>query len=74
MVGHTDKLRGLSRYELFLVETGATALYTIEILVYLVGAVEGDFDEGVSGKGVEFQVFEAGFENRLPVSRQPSHQ
>lgn len=47
MVGHTDKLRSLSRHQLFLIETGTAAFYAVEVLVYLVGAVEGDFDQSV---------------------------
>ena len=68
MVGHADEFGGLSRHQLFLVETGTTALYAIQVLVYFVGAVERDFDQSVSGQGVEFQILEAGFENDLIVS------
>ena len=70
MVGHTDELRGSSRYQLFLIETGTTTFYAIEVIVYLIGAVEGDFDQGVSGQGVKLEVFEAGFQYHLVLASQ----
>ena len=54
MVGYADEFSRLGCYELFLVEAGAPAFYAVEVVVDFVSAVEGDVDEGVGGKRVEF--------------------
>ena len=54
VIGYADEFSSLCCYKLFLVEAGAAAFYAVEVVVDFVSAVEGDVDEGVGGKGVEF--------------------
>ena len=54
MVSYTNKFPCLGGHEFLLVETGAAAFDAVEVVVDLVGAIEGDVDEGVAGERVEF--------------------
>lgn len=62
---HADEFPRALGDELLLEEAGAAALYAVELGVDLVGAVEGDVEDGVFGEAVEGDRGEARFDDDL---------
>ena len=51
---NADKLFGLSGHQFFLIQTCPAAFDTVQIIVYLVRAIESNINERVGRQAVEF--------------------
>lgn len=65
VTSYADKLFGMGRNKLFLVQTCPTTFDTIELFVNFVRTVKGHIYEGIVGERVELDVFQPGLDDCL---------